>query len=266
MKRALIPIVIFALTWVSIYSEEKTIDLDSLLQKELGVSAPTNTKKSDSNSPVSESSPDSSNSSAKDNSSPSQTGTNASDSNTDLIQERYSETEDSSSTVWLLVKIILVFGGLTAIMMFVLRVMTRTRDSRFPVKGVMSILSSMPIAPNKQIQIVDVAGKLLVLGVAESGVNLLTEITSLEDKNRILKLKQEFEPSQDNFMVTLLESLKDLSPKSLTGRMESSEPELNYINDDEMEALELKHKQSLQKLKERNKDLGRDPGFSGGKI
>jgi flagellar protein FliO/FliZ len=130
----------------------------------------------------------------------------------------------------------------------------------------MSVLSSLPIAPNKQIQIVDVAGKLLVLGVADSGVNYITEITSLEDKNRILKLKQEFEPSQDNFMVTLLESLKDLSPKSLTNRLDGSQDESKYIDDTEIEALEQKHKLSLEKLKDSNKDLGLDPGFSGGKL
>jgi flagellar protein FliO/FliZ len=130
----------------------------------------------------------------------------------------------------------------------------------------MSVLSSLPIAPNKQIQIVDVAGKLLVLGVADSGVNYITEITSLEDKNRILKLKQEFEPSQDNFMVTLLESLKDLSPKSLTNRLDGSQDESKYTDDTEIEALEQKHKLSLEKLKDSNKDLGLDPGFSGGKL
>jgi flagellar protein FliO/FliZ len=262
MKRAFIPIVILALTWGSLYSQEKSEDLDSLLQKELGVSPSENAKKSDTKSTGSSSATKESNQSSQSE----KDGSEATDSDSNLIQDRYSDSDDSSSTAWLLVKVILVFGGLTAVMMFVLRVMTRTRDSRFPVKGVMSVLSSLPIAPNKQIQIVDVAGKLLVLGVADSGVNYITEITSLEDKNRILKLKQEFEPSQDNFMVTLLESLKDLSPKSLTTRLDSNQSEAKFIDDAEMEALEQKHKRTLEKLKESNKDLGMDPGFSGGKL
>ncbi|MCG9875666.1 MAG: flagellar biosynthetic protein FliO [Leptospiraceae bacterium] len=256
MKAGIIPIVILALTWGSLYSQEKPEDLDSLLQEELGVTQANTSSKSNT-------SKDSTNTtSTKDPA----TGAGGSDPNVDLIQNRYSDSEDSSSTAWLLIKVILVFGGLTAVMMFILRVMTRTRDSRFPVKGVMSVLSSLPIAPNKQIQIVDVAGKLIVLGVADSGVNYITEITSLEDKNRILKLKQEFEPSQDNFMVTLLESLKDLSPKSLTNRLEGSQDDSKYLDDSEIEALEQKHKRSLEKLKDSNKDLGMDPGFSGGKL
>ena len=256
MKAGIIPIVILALTWGSLYSQEKPQDLDSLLQEELGLTQTNNPSKNSTSKDSSKTIPN------KD----TPAGASGSDANSDLIQDRYADSEDSSSTAWLLIKVILVFGGLTAVMMFILRVMTRTRDSRFPVKGVMSVLSSLPIAPNKQIQIVDVAGKLLVLGVADSGVNYITEITSLEDKNRILKLKQEFEPSQDNFMVTLLESLKDLSPKALTNRLDGSQDESKYIDDTEIEALEQKHKLSLEKLKDSNKDLGLDPGFSGGKL
>jgi flagellar protein FliO/FliZ len=172
-----------------------------------------------------------------------------------------------------LIKVILVFGGLTAAMIFILKVMSKSRDSRFPVKGVMSILSSLPIAPNKQIQIVDVAGRLLVLGVADSGVNFLTEITSIDEKNRILKMKEEFEPSQENFLVNLLESLKDLKPSTLTNRSDSkfetspfsSSLSSSSINDDELEELEKKHKLTFDRMKESSREIGLDPGLSGGK-
>lgn len=267
MKQFLVLFVLIMSGWVSIYSDEnkEKAELDSLLQKELGVSpAPSNKQNKDSESLKS-------NKINSDNEKDTKLSSKSSEEN--LIQERYSDSESSTSTAWLLIKVILVFGGLTAAMIFILKVMSKSRDSRFPVKGVISILSSLPIAPNKQIQIVDVAGRLLVLGVADSGVNFLTEITAIEEKNRIFKMKEEFEPSQENFLVNLLESLKEFKPNSLGNRPESKDENHSYssslasssINDDELEELEKKHKLTFDRLKESTREIGLDPGLSGGK-
>jgi flagellar protein FliO/FliZ len=267
MKHFLILFVLLVPAWATLYSDENKdkAELDSLLQKELGVS-PTSPSKQNKNTDTSKNENISS-----DKENVTKPSSEATEEN--LIQDRYSDSESSSSTAWLLIKVILVFGGLTAAMIFILRVMSKSRDSRFPVKGVMSILSSLPIATNKQIQIVDVAGRLLVLGVADSGVNFLTEITAIEEKNRILKMKEEFEPSQENFLVNLLESLKDFKPSSLGNRFDSANESHSFsssvtsssINDDELEELEKKHKLTFDRMKESSREIGLDPGLSGGK-
>ncbi|WCL48274.1 FliO/MopB family protein [Leptospira sp. GIMC2001] len=240
MVRWTFALIFLATSFSAVYSQEKRTDLDMLLQKELGLETNKNSKESsDKENPESKKSE--SGSEAIEESNP--------------IQDRYGKEEEGASTLWLLVKVIFVFGGLTTVMMYVLKVMSKTRNSRFPVKDVMNVLSSVALAPNKQIQIVEVADRLLVLGVGDQSVNFLTEITSIDEKNRILKLKEEFQPSQENFLVTLLESFKELTP-----RMKKQETDLQFGEDEELKELEIRHKQTLERLKLRNKELGIDLG------
>lgn len=179
------------------------------------------------------------------------------------VLERYATADDSGSTAWLLVKIILVFGGLTFVMVYILKVMSRTKNSRYPVRDAISILSSLAVGTNKQIQIVEVADKLLVVGVADSGISLLTEITSIDEKHRLLRKKEEFQPSQENFLVTLLESFKELSPTIPKSGMDTSSLQGSgygsgegVSSSEDLVELERKHRETLDRLRSQAKNLG----------
>jgi flagellar protein FliO/FliZ len=234
MNNILLSFLFLVISWASIYSQEKREDMDILLQKELGIEA---------NSPKTEK--------------PSESKETTETNEKNPILERYAQEEDDTSTVWLLLKIILVFGGLTLVMVYILKVMSRTRSSRYPVRDAISILSSVPIGTNKQIQIIEVANRMLVVGVGDSSVNLLTEITSIEDKARLLKQKENFIPTQENFLVTLLESLKDLAPSSI-GKGHDSEEDKPYSSqeDEDLRELERRHKETVKRLRIENKNLG----------
>lgn len=234
MNNILLSFLLLVISWTSIYSQEKREDMDSLLQKELGIEVtPSNTDK------------------------PSEKNETSEAKEENPILERYAQEEDEASTVWLLLKVIVVFGGLTLVMVYILKVMSRTRSSRYPVRNAVSILSSVPIGTNKQIQIIEVANRLLVVGVGDSSVNLLTEITSVEDKARLLKQKDDFIPTQENFLVTLLESLKDLAPSSI-GKGHDPEEDKSYSSqdDEELRELERRHRETVQRLRVENKNLG----------
>jgi flagellar protein FliO/FliZ len=243
MRNIVLSLVILIFTWSPTFSQDKREDLDQLLKKELGIDPDKEeSKKSNPNTADKDS--------------------DKSEVESNPIRERYNTDEDSSSSAWLLIKVIFVFGGLTFVMIYILKVMARTRSSKYPVQGAMSVLSSLAIGTNKQVQIIEVAGKLLVVGVGDNSVNLLTEITAIEEKDRILKQKEEFIPSQENFLVTLMETLKDFKPSGSERDSNATEKSYTSINDDELMEIEKKHKLTLERMKLRNKELGLDGGGS----
>lgn len=172
------------------------------------------------------------------------------------VEERYKREEDQSSLLWTLVKIIFVFGILTAIMYYVLKFVSRNRQNLYPVRDAMRVLASLPLAPNKQIQIVDVSGMLLIIGVADGSVNLIKEIDSPDIKEKIYHSKETNMPQSENFLEVMLGTFKNLDFKS-GNTSEKKDPETR----DEDIMNEIKHRQleRLEKLKKERTDL------SGGK-
>ncbi len=124
------------------------------------------------------------------------------------VEERYRPKDDDSSLLWTLVKVLLVFGILTGALYYILKVLSKTKNARYPVHGAMRVLSSLPVSQGKQLQIVDVSGILLVIGVSDNSVNLITEIESPDIKEKIFHSKNTSEPPEENFLVSLLHTIK----------------------------------------------------------
>ncbi|WP_093689439.1 flagellar biosynthetic protein FliO [Sporolituus thermophilus] len=55
----------------------------------------------------------------------------------------------------------------------------------YAVAGDHKILATLPLGPGKAVYVVDIAGKVLVLGVTDHSINLLQEITSAEDIEKL---------------------------------------------------------------------------------
>lgn len=270
--KVLFSLVILVIAWNPGFSQNTGEDMDRILQKELGLdpdqleqkkSSPNSdgskTGNRETNNPKSDKPKSDNPKSDREEPNNQNSGSDTDREASNPVRDRYGSEEDSSGTIWILLKVILVFGGLTLVMVYILKVMARTRNSRFPVQGVMSILSSMPLGTNKQIQLVEVSDRLLVLGVADQSINLIAEITDMEEKSRILKQKEEFDPVQENFLVTLLETLKDFRPSPQSDK----EKEFSHSDDEEILELERKHQMTIERLKSTNKQLGMDPGGAG---
>ena len=68
----------------------------------------------------------------------------------------------------------------------VFRFLLRRKNPRIADSEIIKVLANFPLAANKAIQVVEIAEKILVLGVSDSNINL---ITTIEDKETVDKLK-----------------------------------------------------------------------------
>ncbi|WP_174222468.1 flagellar biosynthetic protein FliO [Leptospira mayottensis] len=233
-------LIIFNFTVVSLAAQSERELMDEALKKELGRSSTKDENKNlETNSDVKKT--DSSKAeapSAEVKSSPN----NSAETETNPVAERYKTQDEGPGIAGTLFRVVFILGLLCVALYYILKYVSKNREGRLPVRGEMTLLSSMMLGPNKQIQIVDVSGKLLVLGVADNGVNLITEITDIEVKHRILQKKENFQPPEGGFLVTVLEQIKDLNSRVSVSGEES--------NEKMKAAREEKRKQARKKLDE----------------
>ncbi|TGL53594.1 endoflagellar biogenesis protein [Leptospira kemamanensis] len=239
-----------------------TKELDQILRQELGESKPKPSGTDGTSNGNSGSNSDSGNStngkSANGNGFGSSANTNQSSSSDgnkqepNLIQERYAENQDDSpSATWILVKILFVLAILVGAGYYLVLQMQKSKSAKYPVKGFMKVLSSLPLSATQSVQIIEVGGRTLVLGVADGSVSLLTEVTAPEEKNQIQKMKEEADPYVPNFLETVLESLQSKAQRKIR------------INPNQMEGLEMdgaaeiqrKAKEGLERLRKHRKLL-----------
>lgn len=154
-------------------------------------------------------------------------------------------------------KVIFVFGILTAIMYYVLKFISKNRQNMYPVKDAMRVLASLSLAPNKQLQIVDVSGILLVVGVSDGSVNLIKEIDSNEIKEKIYHSRETHEPQSENFLEVFMGTIKNLNFKS--GINPENHKDSETRDEDIMDEIKFRQLERLEKLKQERTDL------SGGK-
>jgi len=92
---------------------------------------------------------------------------------------------EEDSYAWLVFKTIIILGLLVAGFYYFLRFVTRRTGMQVLGEDVLQVLSVVPIGTNKYLQIVDLAGRIVVLGVSDSAINYITEITDREEIDRI---------------------------------------------------------------------------------
>ncbi|TGN21169.1 endoflagellar biogenesis protein [Leptospira idonii] len=170
------------------------------------------------------------------------------------IQERYTEgNDDSPSATWILLKILFVLGILVGAGYYLVIKMQATKAAKYPVKGFMKVLSSLSLSPSQTLQIVEVGNRILVLGVADGSVSLITEINAQDEKSQITKMRDEADPYVPNFLETILENLQNKAQskkirinKNLmeTGDVESSS-EIQRRAKENLERLR-KHREMLE--------------------
>ncbi|WP_061223197.1 flagellar biosynthetic protein FliO [Leptospira weilii] len=235
-------LIIFNFSVVSLDAQSERELMDEALKKELGRSSTKDENKNlETNSDVKKN--DSSKTEAPSagvKSSPN----NSAETETNPVAERYKTQDEGPGIAGTLFRVVFILGLLCVALYYILKYVSKNREGRLPVRGEMSLLSSMMLGPNKQLQIVDVSGKLLVLGVADNGINLITEITDTEVKHRILQKKENFQPPEGGFLVTVLEQIKDLNSRI------SGEEGAVDSNEKLKAAREEKRRQARKKLDE----------------
>ncbi len=89
------------------------------------------------------------------------------------------------SYAWLFARTLLILGFLGAGVYFTVRFLAKKGGFQSTGKSVMATLSILPVGNNRQLQVVECGARLLVLGVTDSQISLLREITDKDEIDRI---------------------------------------------------------------------------------
>jgi flagellar protein FliO/FliZ len=136
---------------------------------------------------------------------------------------------------FLIVKAVFSLLIITALIYFILRFFLKGQRWITKQQKFIQTIATHSLTPNKYIQIVEIGNKLLVLGISEHNINLLTEIV---DKEEIDFIKTESAKQEDKIPLSFIQHLK----KRMRGeeiKQVDYEEKLKFLN---------KQRQRLKKL------------------
>jgi len=112
-------------------------------------------------------------------------------------EEDFKPQVEEESTVWMIFKTLFVLGLMVCGFYYFFKFVTKKAGIQFMGQEVIQVLSIVPVGQNRFLQVVDLAGRVLVLGIAENNISLLLEITDRDEKDRIRLMSSRSRPSQD---------------------------------------------------------------------
>ncbi len=144
---------------------------------------------------------------------------------------------------WMIFKTLLILGVLVGGFYYFFRYVTKKTGVQVMGEEVMQILSIVPIGQNKFLQVVDLAGKLLVLGVTDNNINVITEVTDKTEIDRIRLLasktkvaaKESFQSIVMKHVSGFVEKVNDKVSEKRSGKknevagMNESDVDLSYL-------------------------------------
>jgi flagellar biogenesis protein FliO len=137
----------------------------------------------------------------------------------DFREDEFKPKVVEESYAWLIFKTIMILGLLVGVFYYFFRFVTKKAGMNVLGQDVFHVLAVLPIGPNKFLQVVDFAGKLLLLGVSDSGINLITEIKDKEEIDRIRLLgSRSVQARTDGFQNLVMMQVGGLVSKFLEKR------------------------------------------------
>lgn len=103
-------------------------------------------------------------------------------------------TEEAPSYGWMIFKTILVLIIFGVGFYFFFKYISKKAGIPNVGRGVVQVLAISPIGQNKFIQIIDVAGRVMVIGVCDGSINLISELTERDEIDRIRLLSSKTTP------------------------------------------------------------------------
>jgi flagellar protein FliO/FliZ len=106
-------------------------------------------------------------------------------------EEDFKPPVEEESYAWSFIKMLLVLGLFAAGFYYFYRFVTRKTGVNVFGREAIKVLSVVPLGQNKYLDVIDLAGKVMVIGVSENSINLIAEITDRDqiDRIRILSAK-----------------------------------------------------------------------------
>lgn len=104
---------------------------------------------------------------------------------------------EEESVIWMIFKTLIVLGLFVGGFYMFYKFVTQKAGLQVSGHEAIKILSMVPVGPNRSLQLIDVAGKVYLLGISESGISMLTEIKEKEEIDRIRLLSSRSTPVKD---------------------------------------------------------------------
>lgn len=141
-----------------------------------------------------------------------------------------SPADYKSSLLGLLLKTILSLGIITGSIYFILKFFFRGRGMTYFGGSLFKVIGTHALAPNKYIQLIEFGNILVLIGITENGINLLTQIN---DRETIDLIKTQASQSQAtegvSFSHHLKEFLKGFRRKELFDENLSKEQKIAFL-------------------------------------
>jgi flagellar biogenesis protein FliO len=180
---------------------------------------------------------------------------------TNLYSYDIPEAEETSYG-WLFFKTVIILALFGMGFFFFLRYVTRKSGMMSVGSGVANILSVVPIGQNKFIHIVDIGGRMLVLGVTDNSISLITELKDRDEIERVRLQSSKTIPVQhhgfQDFVAESAGSLFEFIGRAKKGlekkKQKKQEPKVEeYIDDDRVDYLR-NQRERLRRLNGHNGD------------
>lgn len=179
---------------------------------------------------------------------------NPTDQQNNLYDYEKPVAEDESYS-WMIIKTIIVLGLMVSVFYYFFKFVTKKTGIHPIGREVIKILSMIPVGQNKYLHVVDLAGKIMVIGVSDSNINLITEIKDKDEIDRIRLLSSKSTPvEQVGFQEYITTQLSKVINFIQTKQHKGKPPQFHVEN--EQSEFETKDKiDYLQRQKERLKRL-----------
>ena len=102
----------------------------------------------------------------------------------DYTEPEFAETRTSYPI--LIIRTLVVLAVIVVAIWLIFKFLLRSRNKTVSDSEMIKVLATFPLAANRVIKVIDIAGKVLILGVTDSNINLITEV---EDKELIDRIK-----------------------------------------------------------------------------
>jgi len=141
-----------------------------------------------------------------------------------------------------MMRTLLVLGLLAAGFYMFVRFIQQKSGIQLTGQSVVQVLSVVPLGQGKTLHVVDMAGKVYLLGVSDNNINLLTEVKDRDEIDRIRLLSstssslqgkgfQEIVMEQIGKAVTLINQKREKKGKIYsTEEMSEEELDVTYLN------------------------------------
>ena len=137
----------------------------------------------------------------------------------DYTDPEFGETRTSYPL--LIVRTLAVLAVIVVAIWLIFRFLLKSRNKLVADTEMIKVLATFPLAANRLIKVINVAGKVLILGVTDSNINLITEVEDKELIDRINLLSSQEASGKGSF--------KEQFFKLLGGRAFNKAGDVGYL-------------------------------------